>query len=213
MTYAELKSAIQNYLQNSETQFVSDLPTIIKQAENRILKTVKLPVFRKNVTGTLTSGNEYLATPTDFLDNYSLSFTNSSEQTFLLFKDVNFIREAYPNKSTTGLPKHYAIFDNTSFIVGPTPNSNYTVELHYFYSPTSITAGADSGTTWLSTNAESALLYGSLLEGYTYMKGEPDIMQMYEKRYEQALARLKTLAEGENTTDHYRDDSYRVNRS
>tara|TARA_Y100001937_G_scaffold43862_1_gene61874 strand:+ start:17551 stop:18192 length:642 start_codon:yes stop_codon:yes gene_type:complete len=213
MTYAELKSAIQNYLQNSETQFVSDLPTIIKQAENRILKTVKLPVFRKNVTGTLTSGNEYLATPTDFLDNYSLSFTNSSEQTFLLFKDVNFIREAYPNKSTTGLPKHYAIFDNTSFIVGPTPNSNFTVELHYFYSPTSITAGADSGTTWLSTNAENALLYGSLLEGYTYMKGEPDIMQMYEKRYEQALVRLKTLAEGENTTDHYRDDQYRIKRS
>jgi|TARA_R100000084_G_scaffold105210_1_gene62457 hypothetical protein len=213
MTYAELKSAIQNYLQNSETQFVSDLPTIIKQAETRILKTVKLPVFRKNVSGTFTSGNEYLATPTDFLDNFSLSFTSSGSQTFLLFKDVNFIREAYPNSSTTGTPKHYALFDNSSFIIGPTPDSSYTVELHYFYSPASITAGADSGTTWLSTNAENALLYGSILEGYTYMKGEPDMMQLYEKRYDQALSRLKTLAEGENTVDQYRDDQYRVRRS
>jgi hypothetical protein len=213
MTYAELKSAIQNYLQNSETQFVSDLPTIIKQAETRILKTVKLPVFRKNVSGTFTSGNEYLATPTDFLDNFSLSFTSSGSQTFLLFKDVNFIREAYPNSSTTGTPKHYALFDNSSFIIGPTPDSSYTVELHYFYSPASITAGEDSGTTWLSTNAENALLYGSILEGYTYMKGEPDMMQLYEKRYDQALSRLKTLAEGENTVDQYRDDQYRVRRS
>ena len=213
MTYAELKSLIQNYLENTESTFVTDLPQIIQQAENRILRTVKLPVFRKNVSGTLTSDNEYLATPTDFLSNYSLSFTSSSKQTFLLFKDVNFIREAYPNRATTSAPKHYALFDNSSFIVGPTPDSNYTVELHYFYSPDSITAGADSATTWLSTNAKNTLLYGSILEGYTYMKGEPDLMALYEKRYEQALARLKELGEAENTRDQYRDDQYRIRRS
>ena len=213
MTYSELKSLIQDYLQNTEATFVADLPTIIKQAETRILKTVKLPVFRKNVTGNLTSGNQYLSTPTDFLDNFSLSITNSSSQEFLLFKDVNFVREAYPNASTTGVPKHYALFDNSSFIVGPTPGSGYTVELHYFYQPDSLTAGSDSGTTWLSTNAENALLYGCLVEAYTYMKGEPDLMATYEKRYDQALARLKTLGEGDNKVDSYRDDSQRIGRS
>ena len=213
MTYSELKSLIQNYLQNTETQFVSDLPSIIKQAEERILKTIQLPVFRKNVSGTLTSGNEYLSTPTDFLDNFSLSFTSSGSQTFLLFKDVNFIREAYPNSSTTGTPKHYALFDDGSFIIGPTPDSSYAVELHYFYRPASITAGADSGTTWLSDNAENALLYGSLLEAYIYMKGEPDLISLYQQRFLQALARLKNLGEGDNTVDNYRDDVVRVERT
>ena len=213
MTYAELKSLVQNYLQNTETQFVSDLPKLIEQTEERILKTINLPVFRKNVSGTLTSGNKYLSTPTDFLDNFSLSFTSSSEQTFLLYKDVNFIREAYPNSSTTGLPKHYGLFDDTTFIVGPTPNADLAVELHYFYRPTSITAGADSGTTWLSTNAKNALLYGTLLESYVYMKGDPDMMSMYEKRFLEALVRLKNLGEGDNTVDTYRDDVVRTQRS
>ena len=213
MTYAELKSLVQNYLQNTETQFVSDLPKLIEQTEERILKTINLPVFRKNVSGTLTSGNQYLATPSDFLDSFSLSLTSSSEQSFLLFKDVNFVREAYPNASITGIPKHYALFDDTTFIVGPTPNASFTVELHYFYRPASITAGADSGTTWLSTNATNALLYGCLLEAYVYMKGEPDLMGVYDNRYQQALARLKTLGEGENTRDQYRDEVYRVARS
>ena len=213
MTYAELKSLVQNYLQNTETQFVSDLPNLIKQAEERILKTINLPVFRKNVSGTLTSGNQYLATPSDFLDNFSLSFTNSSEQTFLMYKDVNFIREAYPNSSITGLPKHYGLFDDTTFIVGPTPNADLAVELHYFYRPTSITAGADSGTTWLSTNAKNALLYGTLLESYVYMKGDPDMMSMYEKRFLEALVRLKNLGEGDNTVDTYRDDVVRTQRT
>jgi len=212
MTYAELKSLIQNYVQNTETTFVSDLPNLIKQAEERILKTINLPVFRKNVSGTLTSGNQYLATPSDFLDNFSLSFTNSSEQTFLMYKDVNFIREAYPNASITGLPKHYALFDDTTFLIGPTPNADLTVELHYFYRPASITAGADSGTTWLATNAINTLLYGTLLESYVYMKGEPDIMVQYEKRYLEALGKLKNLGEGDNTVDIYRDDSVRVQR-
>ena len=213
MTFAELKSLIQNYLQNSETTFVSDLPSIIEQAEERILKTINLPLFRKNVSGTLTSGNEYLATPSDFLDNYSLSFTSSGLQNFLLYKDVNFIREAYPNSSTTGTPKHYALFDDTTFIIGPTPDSSYTVELHYLYRPASITAGAESGTTWLSENAKNALLYGCLVEGYLYMKGEPDLMMKYEERFLQALARLKDLGEADNTIDNYRDDMYRIQRT
>ena len=213
MTYSELKSLIQNYLQNTETTFVNDLPKIIEQAEERILKTVRLPVFRKNVTGQLATGNKYLATPTDFLDNFSLSITNSSEQSFLLFKDVNFIREAYPNASTTGIPKHYALFDDTTFIVGPTPNAAFTVELHYFYRPASLTAGADSGTTWLSTNARNALLYGSLIEGYMYMKGDADLMNQYEKRYLESISRLKVLGEGDNTVDIYRDDMLRVERT
>jgi hypothetical protein len=213
MTYSELKSLIQNYLQNTETTFVSDLPNLIKQAEERILKTVNLPVFKKNVSGTLTTGNQYLSTPSDFLDNFSLSYTDTSAQTFLLYKDVNFIREAYPNATTTGTPKHYALFDDTTFIVGPTPSSDFVVELHYFYRPASITAGADSGTTWLSTNAINALLYGTLLESYVYMKGEPDLMAQYERRFLEALARLKNLGEGDNTVDTYRDDVVRVQRT
>jgi hypothetical protein len=213
MTYSELKSLIQNYLQNTETTFVNDLPKIIEQAEERILKTVRLPVFRKNVTGQLATGNKYLATPTDFLDNFSLAVINGSNQEFLYYKDVNFIREAYPNASSTGTPKHYGLFDDTSFIVGPTPDSDYSVELHYFYRPASITAGADSGTTWLATNAVNALLYGSLLESYVYMKGEPDVMNMYEKRFLEALGRLKSLAEGENTVDNYTEGAVRINRT
>tara|TARA_R100001510_G_C7617704_1_gene179410 strand:- start:95 stop:736 length:642 start_codon:yes stop_codon:yes gene_type:complete len=213
MTFSELKSLIQDYLQNTETSFVSNINNVIKQAEERILKTVRLPNFRKNVEGTITSGNKYLATPTDFLDNFSLSITNSDEQSFLLFKDVNFIREAYPNASTTGIPKHYALFDDTTFIVGPTPNANFTAELHYFYRPDSITAGADSGTTWLSTNARNALLYGSLIEGYMYMKGDMDLMNQYEKRYLESISRLKVLGEGYNTVDTYRDDVVRVERT
>ena len=213
MTLSELKSLIQDYLQNTETSFVSNINNVIKQAEERILKTVRLPNFRKNVEGTITSGNKYLATPTDFLDNFSLSITNSDEQSFLLFKDVNFIREAYPNASTTGIPKHYALFDDTTFIVGPTPNANFTAELHYFYRPDSITAGSDSGTTWLSTNARNALLYGSLIEGYMYMKGDMDLMNQYEKRYLESMSRLKVLGEGYNTVDTYRDDVVRVERT
>tara|TARA_R100000664_G_scaffold23890_1_gene33536 strand:+ start:935 stop:1561 length:627 start_codon:yes stop_codon:yes gene_type:complete len=204
MTYGELKNLIQNYLQNSETSFTTYLPDIIKQAEDRILENVQLPVFRKNQVGALSSSNQYLGIPTDFLAPYSLSFTNSSNQTFLINKDVNWIRELYPNASTTGEPEYYAIFDNDYFIVAPTPDSAYNVELHYFYRPASITAGSDSGTTWLSTNAPSALLYACLLEGYVYMKGEQDMMSVYNTRYESALGRLKVLGEGRDRNDAYR---------
>ena len=199
-TFTTLKTAIQDYTQNSETTFVNNLPIIIKQAEDRILKSIQLPDFRKNVTGTLTDGNQYLSTPSDFLAPYSLAIDNSGSE-YLIFKDVNFIREAYPVASTEGIPKYYAIFDSNTFIVGPTPNANLTAELHYFYKPQSITESSD-GTSWLGTNAESSLLYGSLYEAYTFMKGEPDIMQLYATRYKEALKALKELGEGYDSTDN-----------
>ena len=210
MTYEELQTAIKDYLQNTETTFVNDLDTIIKQGEERILKIIRLPVFRKNVTGTLTDGNTYLSTPSDFMDDFSLAVISSSNYIFLLRTDVSFIREAYPNSSTKSTPKHYALFDDTSFIVGPTPDADYSAELHYFYRPTSITAGASDGTTWLSTNASNALLYACLLEGYVYMKGEPDLLQIYDGRYKEALARLKNLGEAENISDSYREGTFRT---
>ena len=210
MTYAELQTAIKDYLQNTETTFVNDLDTIIKQGEERILKIINLPVFRKNVTGTLTDGNTSLSTPSDFMDAFSLAIISSSNHIYLLRTDVSFIREAYPNSATTSTPQHYALFDDTSFIVGPTPDADYSAELHYFYRPNSITAGASDGTTWLSTNASNALLYACLLEGYVYMKGEPDLLQVYDGRYKEALARLKNLGEAENISDSYREGTFRV---
>jgi len=209
-TFTTLKSAMQDYLQNTETTFVDSLPTIIVQAENRILKSVQLPDFRKNTTGTMTSGNAYLSTPTDFMAPYSLALDNSGYE-FLLFKDVNLIREAYPVASTTATPKYYGLFDDDSFILGPTPNSNYSVELHYFYKPTSITTSGD-GTSWLGDNAETVLLYGCLVEGYTFMKGEPDLLAAYEKQYQDALVNLKSLGEGYSTTDSYRSGAVRNQR-
>jgi hypothetical protein len=209
-TYTTLKSAMQDYLQNTETTFVNDLATIIVQAENRILKSVQLPDFRKNTTGSMTSGNAYLGTPTDFMAPYSLALDNSGYE-YLIFKDVNFIREAYPVSTTTATPKYYGIFDDSSFILGPTPNSGYSVELHYFYKPTSITASGD-GTSWLGNNAETVLLYGCLVEGYTFMKGEPDLLAIYEKQYQDALMRLKSLGEGYSTTDNYRSGTVKVQK-
>ena len=210
MTYAELQTAIKDYLQNTETTFVNDLDTIIKQGEERILKIINLPVFRKNVTGVLTDGDTYLSTPSDFMDAFSLAIVSSSNHSYLLRTDVSFIREAYPNSSTKSTPKHYALFDDAAFIVGPTPDADYTAELHYFYRPNSITAGASDGTTWLSTNASNALLYACLLEGYVYMKGEPDLLQVYDGRYKEALARLKNLGEAENISDSYREGTFRI---
>lgn len=210
-TYTTLKSALQDYLQNTETTFVNDLATIIAQAENRILKSVQVPDFRKNTTGTMTSGNAYLATPTDFMAPYSLALDNSGYE-YLIFKDVNFIREAYPVSSTTATPKYYGIFDNAAFILGPTPNSGYAVELHYFYKPTSITTAAD-GTSWLGDNAETVLLYGCLVEGYTFMKGEQELLAVYQAQYEDALRNLKSLGEGYSTTDNYRSGAVRAQKT
>ena len=209
-TFTTLKNALQDYLETTETTFVSNLPVIITQAEDRILKSIQIPDFKKNSTGNTTSGTPYLTCPSDFLAPYSLAVDNSGYE-FLLYKDVNFIREAYPDSTTTGIPKYYSLFDADSFILAPTPNANLTAELHYFYKPESITA-ASSGTSWLGDNAESTLLYGCLVEAYTFLKGEPDLLQLYATRYEDALAKLKGLGEGYDTTDSYRSGSVRQAR-
>ena len=203
-TYAQLKTAIQDYTENTETSFVTNLPTFIKNAEQRIFKLVDLEVFRKNATSTLSQNDPFLSVPTDYLASFSLSITNSSSKEFLLQKDVNFLQEFHPNSSTTGTPKYYAFFDIDNFIIAPTPDSNYAVELHYYYLPASLTAGADSGLTWLSDNAPNALLYGSLVEAYTYMKGEQDLMNVYEKQFQEALSGIKDLAEARENSDAYR---------
>ena len=202
-TYATLKTAIQNYTENDETTFTNNLDIFIKNAEERILKNAELSLFRKNVSGSMTSSNQYLGCPTDFLAPFSLSYTSSSVKNFLDFKDVNFVQTFNPNSSTTGSPRYYAQFDVDSFILAPTPDSSYTSELHYFYRPASLTAGASDGTTWLSTNAIQAMLYGSLIEAYTFMKGEPDLMQEYEKRFSEAMVAVKMLGESKEVTAQY----------
>lgn len=204
-TYATLKSTVQDYCETSETTFVNDLPTFIQEAEERILKNVELPVFRKNVTGTATASNTYLSTPSDFLAPYSLAVSSSGSYSYLLFKHVSFIRDYTPNPTTTGLPKYYALFDDTTFLLGPTPDSNYTFELHYKYRPASLTAGAESGTTWLSDNAPDALLYGTLTEAATFLKA-PEEIGNYQQRFDMALAALKKLGEGYGSRDELRYD-------
>ena len=207
MTYAELTAAIQDYANNTETAFVAAIPSFVKQAEQRSYRSVNLPVNRKNVAGTLTDGNQYLTMPTDFLLPLSLSITSSSNQIFLLNKDSNFIRSTYPNASTKGTPKYYATFASDTFIIGPTPDANYVTELHYYYQPASI---VDTSPSWLGTNADTALLYGSLVEAYTYMKGDADMMQLYQQRYQEAVGLLKLQAEGRMTGDEYRDGTIRT---
>ena len=209
-TFTTLKSAIQDYTQNTESTFVADLSIIIQQGEDRIVKSVELPNFRKNVTGTFTSGNQYLETPSDYLYPFSLAvLDDSNNYSYLLNTDVSFIREAYPSASTTGTPKHYAQFDDTTFIVGPSPSSNLNAELHYYYVPQSITASAD-GTSWLGTNTPELLLYASLIEAYTFMKGEPDVMANYEKRFQESLQRLTLLSDGYNRKDAYRNGQRKI---
>ena len=212
-TLATLKTAIQDYADNSETSFVTNLPNFIKAAEEKIFKGVDLDIFRKNVTSAFTSSDQFLTVPTDYLASFSLQITTSGSESFLLQKDVNYLREYTPASSTTGLPKYYARFDSDNFIVAPTPDSNYTLELHYYYRPASLTAGADDGTTWLSTNAPFALLYGSLIEGYYYMKGEPDVIAQYEKNYVFYLQRLKDLGEARENEDAYRQGLPRAQRT
>jgi hypothetical protein len=207
-TYTTLKTAIQDYTQNTETTFDSQLARFILNAEERILKECQLDVFRKSVQGSATSSNKFLNKPTDFLAQNSLSVINSSSNEFLLYKQVTMLQDYTPNPATTGVPKYYADWDDTTFLLAPTPDSNYTMELHYFYRPTSITTSAD-GTSWLGTNAELGLLYASLVEAYTFMKGEPDLLQLYNQRYMEALQMLKNLGEGLQTSDQYRYDRVR----
>ena len=203
-TKATLTTAIQDYTDNSETTFVNNIPNFIKASEEKILKSVDIDYFRKNVTSALTSSDAFLTVPSDYLASFSLQITTSGSESFLLQKDVNFLREYTPASTTTGLPKYYARFDEDNFILAPTPNSNYTVQLNYFYRPASLTAGSDSGTTWVSTNAPFALLYGSLVEAYTFMKGEPDVIQNYNGLFAQYLERVKDLGEARENTDGYR---------
>ena len=204
-TLATLKTAIQDYTENTETTFVNNLPLFIRAAEERILKSVKLSFFRKNVTANFSASDQFLAIPSDFLAPFSLSFTDSSSnKNFLDFKDVNFLQEFTPNAATTGTPRYYAVFDVSNFIIAPTPASALAVELHYYYRPGSLTTGGDSGTTWLSENAELALLYASLYEAYTFMKGEADVLQNYNARLVEAISTLKMLGEAKEVTHEYR---------
>ena len=272
-TYTQLKDAIQNYTDNNETTFVANLDRFIKNAEQRIFTTVDLEFFRKNASGAMTSGNQFLATPTDYLASFSLSITNSGSKSFLLQKDMNYLVESYPDSTSTGVPKYYAHYDVSNFLIAPTPNDSYTVEIAYYHRPASLsdskfnitvnnvvgtfalgdvitgaTSGqsssistlvsateftigiptgtftvgetvtgsvsgatgivastsADTTTTWLSENATNALLYACLVEAYTYMKGEPDLLQLYNGRFGEALGRIKDLAEARENTDAYR---------
>ena len=202
-TLTTLKQAIQDYVENDETTFVNNLDNFIKNAEEQLLKIVDLDYFRKNVSASMTSGNKYLSIPDDYLASFSLSVVSSGDSVFLLQKDVNFLQEHSPDPTVTGTPKYYATFDVDNFIIAPTPDANYTVELHYYYRPQSITATA-SGESWLGTNAPDALLYGCLVEAYTFMKGEANVIQMYQARLSEAVARLKNYAEAVENTDAYR---------
>lgn len=208
-TYAQLVDAIYGYLQTDSNGIpTTDIDTIIRQAEQRIYYDVQIPVLKKNVTGNMSSGNRYLSTPSDFLAVYSIAVNNAGSYEYLLPKDVAFLREAYPATSTTGVPRYYALFDNDTFLIAPPPNSNFEVELHYFYEPPSI-VDSPSGT-WLSENAENALLYGCLFEGYTYLKGEQDLVSLYAGKYKEAVEALKTLGEGRNRSDTYRNSEPRI---
>ena len=207
-TFTTLKTAIQDYTDNTETTFVNQLPRFILNAEERILKECQLDDFRKNVSGTVTQSVKFLTKPTDFLAPFYLSVVNSSNNEFLLYKHVTFIQDYTPDPTTTGVPKYYGDWDENSFIMAPTPDGNYAVELHYFYRPQSITA-SDDGTSWLGTNAELCLLYGSLMEAYTFMKGETDLLTLYNSRFQESIQWLKNLGEGEQTQDQYRYDVVR----
>ena len=203
-TYAQMKTAIQDFCENTETSFVTNLPVFIRAAEDRIFQSVNLTYFKKNASSALSTGDQFLSGPTDFLTPFSLHITTANFQDFLTLKDVNFVQKYTLDSSTTGTPQYYGIYDVDNLIVSPTPNQNYTVELHYYYRPASLTAGADSGQTWISENAPNVLLYGALYEAYTYMKGEQDVLANYEKRFVENLSRLKDLAEAREEQDAFR---------
>lgn len=205
-TYATLVQAIKDWTQYDETSFNDNIDTFIQNAEERILFAVDLTVFRKNQTGNVSSGNKYLAVPGDFLSAFSLSVTANGSQSFLLQKDVEYLQEYNPTNAT-GVPKYYALFDINTFLLAPVPNDDYSVELHYYYRPASITTGA---TTWIGDYAQEALLYGCLIEAYIYMKGEETLIAQYDKRFNEALARLKNYGEGREDIDAYRDGLIRL---
>jgi hypothetical protein len=210
-TNSSLKTAIQDYLDNSETTFTNNLDNFIQTTEERILKAVQLPVFRKNVTGSVTASDTYLAAPDDFLSPFSLALIDgSSNYSYLLLKHVSWIRDYTPAVATTGEPLYYAIFDNDSFILAPTPNSNYSVELHYYYRPNSLTTVSSSSQTWLSENAPNAMLYGSLVEGAVFMKSDPQTIALYDSKFQEALGMLKLLGEFKDVRDEARNDQIKI---
>ena len=219
MNYTQLSNAIQAYTENTEANFITKIPVFVQQAEQRIYNTVQFPSLRKNMTGVVSLTTPYLSAPNDYLATYSLAVIDADgNYEYLLNKDVNFIRQAYPKATDTGLPKYYALFGPTvsgatisnelSFLLGPKPDANYDVELHFYYYPESITTAA-SGQTWLGDNFDSVLLYGSLVEAYTYMKGEADVMALYNTKYQEALMLAKRLGDGMERQDAYRSGQYR----
>ncbi len=209
MNYSQLTTLIQDYCESTEQSFVANIPTFVQLAEERIYNTVQLPAIRKNVTGSTSNGNQYLSLPSDWLSTFSMAVIDPTTQDYeyLLNKDVNYIRAAYPPPTSTGKPAYYAIFDDTTMLLGPTPDAAYTIELHYYYYPTSI---VNSGTSWLGNNFETVLLYGSLREAYTYLKGSEDMMNYYEQKYQESLGQLKRLGDGLDRQDAYRSGQVRV---
>ena len=222
MNYAELSAALISYTDNQDPAFAAEIPVFVRQTEQRVYNSVQFPSLRKNVTGFSTASNKYLACPNDFLAPYSMAVVtgvvngniNTGSYEFLLNKDVNFIRQAYPTPNDTGVPKYYALFgaqtndaNELTFILGPTPNASLPIELHYYYYPESIVT---AGTTWLGDNFDSVLLYGSLVEAYTYMKGETDMVTLYNTKYNEALALAKRLGDGMERQDAYRSGQVRI---
>jgi len=215
MNYAELVQAIQDYTETSETSFVANIPRFVRQTEQRVYRSVMIPELRKGANALLAAGTQYVARPSDFLSVFSFAVIDSDGNYYFLYdKDPSHIREAYPSPSITGVPKIYAQFDGDAggtsgsgnFIIGPTPDANYTLELQYYYDPPSI---VDVGTSWLGDNAETVLLYGSLVEAYTYLKGDPDLMGQYRQQFETAIGQLLGI-DVRSKRDDYRDGQMRV---
>ena len=209
-TKTTLKTAIQDYLESSETTFVNNLDNIIKSAEDRIFEFVQLPEQRKNVTGTLSSASRFLATPSDFFAPMSLAVISNNVYTYLDLKHASFLKEYSPDTTVTGTPKYYAVFSDDSFTITPVPNANFSIELHYLFKPNSLADGSDSGQTTLSKDYPDALLSGCLAEGAIFLKESPDVIATFETRFKEAVARMKNLSEGRKVKDEYRYDSLRI---
>jgi hypothetical protein len=209
VNYSQLSTLIQEYCESTEQSFVANIPTFVQLAEERIYNTVQLPAIRKNVTGAMSADNQYMSLPSDWLSTFSMAVIDpvTGEYEYLLNKDVNFIRASYPFPTSKGKPKYYAIWDDNFMILGPTPDLSYNSELHYYYYPPSIVTNS---TSWLGDNFENVLLYGAVREGYTYLKGEQDIMNYYEQKYQEALAQLKRLGDGLDRQDAYRSGQARI---